>query len=109
HFVSVAGSWAMRPQTAMAAVFLLMIGSSVLFLSSGRKVETATQSASQAFGGGGSPATVGKNDESDQRGRVDYASAASAHGTEPLKQLLPQPAATSAPLAIGPEEQAADP
>jgi hypothetical protein len=30
--VSTAGSWAMRPQTAMAALFLLMIGSSVLFL-----------------------------------------------------------------------------
>ena len=30
--VSWAGSWAMRPQTAMAAVFLLMVGSSLLFV-----------------------------------------------------------------------------
>mgnify|MGYP001198644580 CR=1 FL=1 len=30
--VSFAGSWAMRPQTAMAAVFLVMIGTSVLLL-----------------------------------------------------------------------------
>ena len=30
--VSWAGAWAMRPQTAMAAVFLLMIGSSLAFL-----------------------------------------------------------------------------
>src|SRR5580658_5062629 len=30
--VSVAGSWAMRPQTAMAALFLVMIGTSVLLL-----------------------------------------------------------------------------
>jgi hypothetical protein len=30
--ISWAGNWAMRPQTAMAAVFLLMIGSSLLFL-----------------------------------------------------------------------------
>ncbi|HEX3771623.1 MAG TPA: anti-sigma factor [Polyangiaceae bacterium] len=30
--VSLAGGWAMRPQTAMAAVFLVMIGSSVLLL-----------------------------------------------------------------------------
>jgi hypothetical protein len=30
--VSVAGSWAMRPQTAMAAVFLVMLGASVLLL-----------------------------------------------------------------------------
>src|SRR5262245_3204950 len=34
--ISAAGSWAMRPQTAMAAVFLLMIGSSVVFLRSKR-------------------------------------------------------------------------
>src|ERR1700722_10523150 len=30
--VSLGGSWAMRPQTAMAAVFLVMIGTSVLLL-----------------------------------------------------------------------------
>jgi hypothetical protein len=30
--VSVAGSWAMRPQSAMAAVFLVMLGASVLLL-----------------------------------------------------------------------------
>src|SRR5271166_5029875 len=30
--VSLAGSWAMRPQTAMAALFLVMVGTSVLFL-----------------------------------------------------------------------------
>jgi hypothetical protein len=30
--VSLAGNWAMRPQTAMAAVFLVMIGTSVLLL-----------------------------------------------------------------------------
>jgi hypothetical protein len=30
--VSLAGSWAMRPQTAMSAVFLVMIGTSVLLL-----------------------------------------------------------------------------
>src|SRR5512140_1863412 len=35
--ISAAGSWAMRPQTQMAAVFLLMIGSSVVFLKGGRK------------------------------------------------------------------------
>src|SRR5579859_4094805 len=30
--VSLAGGWAMRPQTAMAAVFLVMLGSAVLLL-----------------------------------------------------------------------------
>jgi hypothetical protein len=32
RIVSLAGSWAMRPQTAMSAVFLVMIGTSVLLL-----------------------------------------------------------------------------
>jgi hypothetical protein len=32
RIVSAAGSWAMRPQTAMAAVFLVMLGASVLLL-----------------------------------------------------------------------------
>jgi anti-sigma factor RsiW len=32
HVISLAGSWAMRPQTAMAAVFLVMIGTSLLLL-----------------------------------------------------------------------------
>ena len=32
--ISLAGSWAMRPQTAMAALFLVMIGTSVLLLRS---------------------------------------------------------------------------
>ena len=32
HVVSLAGTWAMRPQTAMAALFLVMIGTSVLLL-----------------------------------------------------------------------------
>jgi hypothetical protein len=32
RIISLAGSWAMRPQTAMAAVFLVMIGTSVLLL-----------------------------------------------------------------------------
>ncbi|MBV9946879.1 MAG: zf-HC2 domain-containing protein, partial [Myxococcales bacterium] len=43
HLVSLAGSWAMRPQTAMAAVFLVMIGTSVLLLrgKSGRMLSDA--------------------------------------------------------------------
>src|SRR5579859_289952 len=35
-FISLAGSWAMRPQTAMAATFLLMVGMTALFMQ-GRK------------------------------------------------------------------------
>lgn len=42
--VSVAGSWAMRPQTAMAALFLVMVGVSVPLLrgTSSRQAATAT-------------------------------------------------------------------
>src|SRR5262245_44864230 len=43
--VSWAGRWAMRPQTAMAAVFLLMIGSSALLLRN--KYSASRSSASQ--------------------------------------------------------------
>lgn len=74
-----AGVFAMRPQTAMAAVFLLMIGSGALLLQSQRSVEVATGSAYNAFQGGGYPAAAPEEAEQG-RGRVDLASAASAHG-----------------------------
>src|SRR5580692_2788068 len=40
--ISWAGSWAMRPQTAMAAVFILMVGSSVLFVRRRKVADNAT-------------------------------------------------------------------
>ncbi len=40
-FVSRAGAWAMRPQTAMAAVFLLAIGSSVVLMNTSRSRDAA--------------------------------------------------------------------
>lgn len=91
RFVSRAGSWAMRPQTAMAAVFLLMIGSSVLFLQTRKSEVSSSSGATNAFGGAPAPAAAAP-DEKQQA--FDYSAAASAHGTEPLK-LMPQ--ATSAP------------
>ena len=51
--ISLAGSWAMRPQTAMAAVFLVMIGTSVLLLSG--KASRAPASASITVTEQGSP------------------------------------------------------
>jgi hypothetical protein len=42
--VSGAGSWAMRPQTAMAALFLVMIGTSALFLRGRRSKAPSTAS-----------------------------------------------------------------
>jgi hypothetical protein len=52
--VSLAGRWAMRPQTAMAAVFLVMIGTSVLLLTS--RSARAPLSASVTVTEQGSPA-----------------------------------------------------
>lgn len=43
-FVSRAGAWAMRPQTAMAAVFLLAIGSSVVLMNTSRSREASPAS-----------------------------------------------------------------
>jgi hypothetical protein len=52
--VSVAGRWAMRPQTAMAAVFLVMIGTSALLLTG--KSARAPASAAVTVTEQGSPA-----------------------------------------------------
>jgi hypothetical protein len=52
--VSLAGRWAMRPQTATAAVFLIMIGTSALFLTS--KGSRAPASASVTVTEQGTPA-----------------------------------------------------
>ena len=53
--VSLAGRWAMRPQTAMAAVFLVMVGTSVLFITG--KASRSPASASVTVTEQGSPAT----------------------------------------------------
>lgn len=45
--VSFAGTWAMRPQTAMAALFLLMIGSSAVLLRSRQPKESAALTVTQ--------------------------------------------------------------
>ncbi len=56
HAISRAGKWAMRPQTAMGAVFLVMVGTSVLFIR-GRPPRTPA-SASVTVREEGSPAPV---------------------------------------------------
>jgi hypothetical protein len=43
--LSRAGAWAMRPQTAMAAVFLLVIGTSFVLVQSHKQVSTASKNA----------------------------------------------------------------
>jgi hypothetical protein len=54
--ISLAGAWAMRPQTAMAAVFLVMIGTSVLFLRGRPMKDAASVSAPVTVTEEGSPA-----------------------------------------------------
>jgi hypothetical protein len=53
--VSLGGSWAMRPQTAMAAVFLLMVGSSLLFV---RRSKTGSVDSNVTVTAQGEPTPV---------------------------------------------------
>jgi hypothetical protein len=87
--LSAAGSWAMRPQTAMAAVFLLMIGSSAFLLRSNAK--RASDSQMSVTVAGAPQVAASAASESD---RLDDKSASQAHG--PI--TLP-PAAAPAPAA----------
>jgi hypothetical protein len=82
--VSLAGSWAMRPQTAMAALFLVMIGTSVLLLRgrSSRAPATAEVTVTEQ----GAPAPVAS-------------AAATPTATAVTEQAATIPAA-SAPLAL---------
>lgn len=97
--VSWAGAWAMRPQTAMAAVFLLMIGSTTLLLRNNARAPssaTAPITVTQR----GAPAAQGATDDE----RSDISAASSAHGLLERNNgvnLPPAPvvAATAAPMA----------
>jgi hypothetical protein len=82
--VSLAGSWAMRPQTAMAAVFLVMIGTSVLLLRG--KSSRAPASAEMTVTEEGTPAPA--------------APLASVAATDPASNVAPEAYKTSpsAPL-----------
>ena len=83
--LSWAGMWAMRPQTAMAAVFLLMIGTSAFVIRSRHSSERA---AAVSITEQGIPAgQVASNDDHES---LDSKAAAAAHGPN-------QPAPTTAP------------
>ncbi len=60
--VSFAGTWAMRPQTAMAALFLLMIGSSAVLLRSRQPKESAALTVTQE----GAPSPTAAADEHEE-------------------------------------------
>ncbi len=73
--LSVAGSWAMRPQTAMAAVFLLMIGTSAFVLKA-RKEAPMESAVSVTVAGQPSPVATATSGEAFN----DDKAAAAAHG-----------------------------
>lgn len=76
-----AGNWAMRPQTAMAAVFLLAIGSSFVFMRS----RDSAAPASVKVKAEGAPAPVASAAATATAAPLDPNSAFGAHGTEEKK------------------------
>lgn len=87
--LSSAGSWAMRPQTAMAALFLLMIGTSAVLLRS-RKGNTPSASA-VTITQQGAPA-VSAAPSFGERDNLDTKTAAAAHGPERARaEATPSP------------------
>jgi hypothetical protein len=90
--LSWAGSWAMRPQTAMAAVFLLMIGTSAFVIRSRHSSERAA-SVSVTELGEPAAAAPGGPDEHDS---LDSKAAAAAHGPNQPAPVTAPPVATVA-------------
>jgi hypothetical protein len=86
--VSRAGAWAMRPQTAMAAVFLLAIGSSFVLMQSRH---SSPRAASLSVHDEGSPEPMAAASAAP----FDPRAAAAAHGTEEQKRGA---ARTTSPL-----------
>jgi hypothetical protein len=107
--ISAAGSWAMRPQTQMAAVFLLMIGSSVVFLKGGRNARPSSASAPMTVTEQGAPAAsvaALSREES-----LDTPAANAAHGAKKAADpaaasAVAMATATAAPAAAAPVPEA---
>ena len=103
--VSWAGAWAMRPQTAMAAVFLLMIGSSLAFLRTHRAKSESSNAVAVSDMGKPEPAPPA----ADPAEQANLPSASAAAPVVAAATPLPAPAvpmATSA--AIGSLDEAKD-
>ena len=91
--VTVAGRWAMRPQTAMAAVFLLMIGSSAYLIRNGKSDYRSSAVSVTVEGSPAPAASVAAQTEA-----IDPNAAANAHG--PGAPTYARPAAVAAaPMA----------
>lgn len=89
--VSRAGSWAMRPQTAMAAVFLVMIGSSAMLLRGRQAKAPATSSVTVTDQGAPAAAPTASPEPSNLK---EDESAANAHGA-PAKPTAAASAVTA--------------
>jgi len=104
--ISLAGGWAMRPQTAMAALFLVMIGTSVLLLRG--KSARAPASAEVTVTEEGTPAPAASGTSVSSPLGQPQASATTAYASpvsrapEP-RAALPAPAPTAA-AELGPDD-----
>jgi hypothetical protein len=98
--LTVAGRWAMRPQTAMAAVFLLMIGTSAFLIRSNPR---ATKDSAVSVTVEGSPAPVAQAAAPEA---MDPNAAASAHGpATPIYTRPPPPPAATVAIGDGPVDR----
>ena len=110
--LSWAGSWAMRPQTAMAAVFLLMIGTSAFVI---RSRHGGPGASPGAFGEGSQAVSVTEKGEpagqappSDDHDSLDNKAAAAAHGASvPTPTTLPPAPNASTSLALNADPSSA--
>ena len=102
--LSWAGSWAMRPQTAMAAVFLLMIGSSAFVLRARRGPGSGEQSAAVSVTEKGQPNARAQVPA--DRDALDNKAAQAAHGANMPTTLPPAASPTAAPSVLAENESA---
>jgi hypothetical protein len=91
QILSIAGRWAMRPQSAMAAVFLLMVGMSA-FLVRNRPMSAPTSGVSVTVNGTPAEQTAASTSEP-----LDNRLAEGAHGEPPAAPRATVPPAASAP------------
>lgn len=91
--LSIAESWAMRPQTAMAAVFLLMIGTSAFLIRSKNDASSARAVSVTVEGAPAPPRT----DPVAQNESVDDKAAAAAHGPSSPSIVMHLPPSAQAP------------
>jgi hypothetical protein len=101
--VSIAGDWAMRPQTAMAAVFMVMLGTSLLLLRG--KSSRAPASAEMRVTEQGTPAPAGSVAVLSPQSRPPEPMAAAPvvaarRPAEPKAAMTPSPAAPPADMAL---------